>query len=155
MEKTIKIGDVDVKLSNNIGWAMAYRNQFDHDILPVIMPLLASGVDVIRALLDHVGEGKEIGIADLLEIMEGEEFMSALIHMSGFESVEVINITWSLAKCADDSIDDPERWVRQFDVFPLDEVLPEVLKMITKGVISSKNWERLKSLRGIAPTLRP
>lgn len=155
MEKTIKIGDVDVKLSNNIGWAMAYRNQFDHDILPVIMPLLASGVDVIRALLDHVGEGKEIGIADLLEIMEGEEFMSALIHMSGFESVEVINITWSLAKCADDSIEDPERWVRQFDVFPLDEVLPEVLKMITKGVISSKNLERLKSLRGIAPTLRP
>lgn len=155
MEKTIKIGDVDVKLSNNIGWAMAYRNQFDHDILPVIMPLLASGVDVIRALLDHVGEGKEIGIADLLEIMEGEEFMSALIHMSGFESVEVINITWALAKCADDTIEPPERWVRQFDVFPLDEIIPEVLKMITKGVISSKNWERLKSLRGIAPTLRP
>lgn len=155
MEKTIKIGEIDVKLSNNIGWAMAYRNQFDHDILPVIMPLLASGVDVIRALLDHVGESKEIGIADLLEIMEGEEFMSALIHMSGFESVEVINITWALAKCADESIEAPERWVRQFDVFPLDEILPEVLKMITKGVISSKNWERLKSLRGIAPTLRP
>ena len=155
MEKTIKIGKVDVKLSNNIGWAMAYRSQFDHDIIPVIMPLLASGVDVIRALLDHVGESKEIGIADLLEIMEGEEFMNALIHASGFESVEVINITWALAKCADETIDPPELWVRQFDVFPLDEIMPEVVKMIAKGVISSKNLKRLKSLRGIAPVLRP
>lgn len=155
MEKTIKIGKVDVKLSNNIGWAMAYRSQFDHDIIPVIIPLLASGVDVIRALLDHVGDGKEIGIAEILEIMEGEEFVNALIHASGFESVEVINVTWALAKCADETIDPPEIWVKQFDVFPLDEIVPEVVKMIAKGVISSKNLKRLKSLREIAPVLRP
>ena len=28
MEKVIKIGDKDVRLNNNIGWAMAYKDQF-------------------------------------------------------------------------------------------------------------------------------
>lgn len=159
MEKTIKIGDVDVKLSNNIGWALAYRDQFDHDIIPVLMPLLAAGVDVVRALLDEVGNKKEVGIDDLLNVMESEEFMNALIHASGFESVELINITWALAKCADETIEEPSRWVRQFDVFPLDEILPEVIRLVTRGVVSSKNLERLKGIRGSitvkVPTLQP
>ena len=51
MEKTIKIGDKDVRLNNNVGWTLAYRDQFGRDILPAIMPILWSVTEAIGAIL--------------------------------------------------------------------------------------------------------
>ena len=50
-----------------------------------------------------------------------------------------------MAKCADESIEEPRRWVRQFDAFPLDEVGPDIFEMIAGSVVSTKNLQRLQS----------
>lgn len=146
MIKTITIGDVEVRMSNNIGWAMAYRSQFGHDIMPTIIPLVASVVDLVKGFLSASDDG-EITVSQMLDLTEDESFYNALIHLSGFEVVDLINITWSLCKCADKSIDPPEVWIEQFEVFPVDELVPIVFELITSGIVSSKNLERLKSLR--------
>lgn len=143
MERTIKIGDKSVKLSNNIGWTLNYREQFGQDIVPTVMPILASLMDLIVAL---VGESKnsEIGIDDIVELANDGELTNVITHLYGLEFVDFINITWSMAKCADNDIDEPKEWLKQFESFPLDEVAPAVLKLIAKGVISSKNLKRLR-----------
>lgn len=99
MEKTIKIGDKEVRLSNNIGWTMTYRDQFNKDIVPAIMPLIAAVFDVISGLVNEDGV---ISTADILKKLDGDKMIDAVIHLSGLEFVEVINITWALAK-EDDS----------------------------------------------------
>lgn len=147
MEKTIKIGKKSVKLNNNISWAIVYRDQFGRDIIPTLMPLLASVLDVVSGLINETGKTDEIDLTDLAALADGEALINAAIHFSGFEFTDLINITWSLAKCADDSIPDPREWLSQFDTFPVDVVAPEVFGLIFRGVVSSKNLKRLEDLK--------
>ena len=55
MQKTIKIGDKEVILDNNIGWTMEYRNQEGKDIIPTLLPLMASMLDVFAGLIKWMG----------------------------------------------------------------------------------------------------
>lgn len=161
MEKVIKIGEKEVKLNNNIGWAFEYREQFGHDIIPTLMPLVASIKDLLIAAIeesDLVQEkngkfkvAKNITLGQIAKIFDSEKTMEALIHASGLELVEFINITWALAKCADDSIPEPRIWVREFEEFPIDEIAVEVVPLIWKGVISQKNSMRLQSQMNLKP----
>ena len=45
--KTINVGNKEVRLSNNIGWTIIYRDQFGHDIVSSLTPMLAAGLDLI------------------------------------------------------------------------------------------------------------
>ena len=146
MEKTIKIGKTSVKLNNNIGWLRAYRSQFGHDILPTLMPIAASVLDLLGALIDENGAA-DISITGLIKAVDSDKMVDAVIHASGFEVVEFVNITWALAKCADETIPEPEEWEKQFETFPLDIVVPAVAKLILDGTVSSKNVKRLGSLK--------
>ena len=146
MEKTIKIGKQEVRLSNNIGWALIYRDQFGQDIIPTLMPLLAGLLDIVGGLLKDK-KTDELTITDLAELTDGDAMMNAYIHLGGVEFTDFINVTWALAKCADDSIPEPAIWVRQFEEFPIDVIGPAVFSMIFKGVVSSKNLKRLTSLK--------
>ena len=152
MEKTIKIGKTPVKLNNNTGWAMEYRDQFGHDIIPTLMPLAASTLDVIGGIIKETGKTSDITITDLVQVIDTDDMPNAIIHASGLEFVEFINITWALAKCADESIPEPREWVRQFETFPVDEVIPAVFGLIFRGLVSSKNLKRLENLKA---SLRP
>lgn len=154
MEKTIKIGDKDVQLSNNIGWALIYRDQFGRDIIPTLMPLLAGVVDIVGSFVKN-GKTENLTLTDVAELLDGDEVMNAYIHLSGLEFADFLNVTWALAKCADDSIPEPAAWVRQFDEFPMDIVGPAVFSMIFRGVMSSKNWNRLTSLWEKIPLKQP
>ena len=69
MEKTIKIGDKEVRLNNNVGWAMTYRDQFGHDILQTLTPMFASALDVVGGIISQTGKTKDFGIEDLLAAM--------------------------------------------------------------------------------------
>lgn len=146
MEKIITIGDKDVRLNNRIGWAFEYRDQFGHDIIPTLMPMAASLLDIIGGMIRATGKTEGISYEDLITSIDTDDLMNALIHISGLEFVELINITWSLAKCADETIPEPKRWVRQFDEFPVDVVAPAVFELIIKGVVSSKNLSRLETM---------
>ena len=153
MEKTIKIGNQSVRLNNNIGWALAYRDQFGRDIVPSLMPMLAAGVDVFSGLINETGKTDNITIVDIAKISDGEAFLNAAIHLGALELVDFINITWALAKCADDDIPEPKEWIKQFDSFPIDVIGPAVFSLIVKGVVSSKNLKRAKELKErIRPT---
>lgn len=147
MIKTITIDDKEIQLDNNIGWAMIYKDQFGTDIIPALMPLFAGAMDIISELLQKVGKTDEIDVREVLAEVDGDALMNAVIHLSGLEFVDFINIVWALAKNADEKIPEPRKWVKQFDTFPVDEIAPEVVKLIAKGVISSKNMERLSALK--------
>lgn len=145
MIKTVKFGKNEILLDNNIGWTMIYRDQFGQDIIPSIMPILAGAVDVIGGLVGNIGDNKEIGLDNLSELAESGKLEDALIKAASAEFVDFINITWALAKNADDSIPDPREWVKQFDEFPIDVIGPEVFKLIFKGMVSSKNLKRMNA----------
>ena len=147
MEKTIKIGNKSVRLNNNISWAIAYRDQFGRDIIPTLMPLFASALDIVSGIINETGKTDEIEITDLAKLSDGNALIDAAVHLGGFEFTDLICITWALAKCADDDIPEPREWVKQFTVFPVDVVAPEVLRLIFKGVVSSKNLKRLEDLK--------
>ena len=152
MEKVIKIGNKEVKLSNNVAWTMEYRDQFGKDILPVIMPFMASMIEGVSAI---VAEAGEITMQNIAEALEGRS-MDVLLPMFQAEFVDlVVNVTWAMAKAADESTEPPKRWVRQFDSFPLDVVGPVVFDMALKGFVSSKNLKRLKTIGESLKTLQP
>ena len=156
MERIINIGNKEVRLNNNVAWTMEYRDQFGKDILPAVMPLLASMIEGVSTIIAEAGEGGEMTTSSIAEALQGRSF-DMLIPMYQAEFVDlVINVTWAMAKAADESIEPPKRWVRQFEAFPLDEVGPAVFDMVLKGFVSSKNLKRLKgigeSLRSLQPS---
>ena len=155
MENTIKIGDKNVRLSNNIGWTIEYRNQFGRDIVPAIMPGIASILDIMTGVVNETGKIRDIEISDIFSALSGDTITDALIHMSGLEFVDFLNITWAMAKAADESIPDQREWVRDFDNFPIDVIAPVVFEMAVKGMTSSKNWTRLTNLKNQIKVSQP
>lgn len=155
MEKTIKIGEKDVRLSNNFSWAIIYRDQFGHDIISTLMPMMAAALDVASGILSEASSDGKVDVTDLLKVLDGDKFLDAAIHLSGFEAVEFINITWAMAKAADDDLPDPKTWIKGFEEFPLDIIVPEVFTMALKGVASSKNLTRLKNLANQLKVIQP
>ena len=155
MEKIIKIGKQEAKLNNNVAWTMEYRDQFGKDILPVVMPLLASMIEGVSTIAADAGQSGSVTIASIGEALEGRT-MDVMLPMFQTEFVDlVVNVTWAMAKAADESIEPPKRWVRQFDEFPLDVVGPAVFDMVLKGFVSSKNLKRLKKIGESLKTLQP
>ena len=67
----------------------------------------------------------------------------------------IVNMTWAMAKAADETIDPPKQWVRQFNSFPVDVVAPAVYDLAMKGFVSSKNLTRLRSLIEKLRTIQP
>lgn len=151
MEKVIKIGKQEVKLSNNVAWTMEYRDQFGKDIVPSIMPILGTVVETVATM---ASDGKELELTQLVSSLEGRA-MDILLPMFQVEFVDiVINVTWAMAKAADENIEPPKRWVRQFETFPLDVVMPTIFDMVLKGFISSKNLKRLGKIKeSLQPSL--
>ena len=154
MEKVIKIGKHEVKLNNNVAWTMEYRDQFGKDIVPTLMPILASMLEGVSSVVAEAGADK-IEIESLAKVIEGRS-MEILLPMFQVEFVDtIINVTWAMAKAADENIDLPKRWVRQFETFPLDVIVPAVYELIFKGFVSSKNLKRLKSIGASLRNLQP
>ena len=154
MEKVIKIGKQEVRLNNNVAWTMEYRDQFGEDIVPAIMPLFASLIEGVSTVVAETGKA-EITVADLAEAVQGRS-LDVLLPMFQVEMVKiVINVTWAMAKAADENILPPKQWVKQFDDFPLDVVIPEVYGLALKGFVSSKNLKRLKSMKLSLRNLQP
>lgn len=153
MEKIIKIGKQEVRLNNNVAWTMEYRDQFNKDILPAIMPIVAAVSEGISSVLSEAGD--ELTTTGIAEAIQGRS-MDILLPMFQAEFVDlVVNVTWAMAKAADEGIAPPKQWVRQFEEFPLDVVAPTVFDLVLKGFVSSKNLKRLKKLGANLKNLQP
>lgn len=145
MEKIITLGDKEVKLSNNVAWTMEYRDQFNKDVMESMMPLITTLVETVATIVSETGKTK-IDAQDIAEAIQGRAFEITLPLMQMGLTDSVVNVVWAMAKAADETIDPPRKWVRQFDEFPLDVIVPEVGEMILKGFSSSKNLKRLSSI---------
>ena len=155
MEKIIKIGKQEVRLNNNVAWTMEYRDQFGKDILPAVMPLLASMIEGVSTIMADANGDGELTTSSIAEALEGRT-MEVLLPMFQAEFVDlIVNVTWSMAKAADENIEPPKRWVRQFEEFPLDVVGPAVYDLVLKGFVSSKNLRRLKKIGNELRNLQP
>lgn len=145
MEKIIKLDEThELKLDNNVWWLIQYKSQFGHDILPDIMPIISSVMNTIVAVASVADEKSDV--KDILKRIEPSDLTEALIELAGLQLTDFINVLWAMAKTADDSIPEPNKWVRQFDTFPLDILVPEAGEMIIRGMVSEKNWESLRNL---------
>ena len=154
MEKIIKIGKQEVRLNNNVAWTMEYRDQFGKDIVPALMPILASLMEGVSTIISESGSN-EVTMADIADAVQGRS-MDVLLPMFQVEFVDtIINVTWAMAKAADENIEPPKRWVRQFEEFPLDVVVPAVYELVLKGFVSSKNLKRLKKISASLKNLQP
>ena len=155
MEKIIKIGKQEVRLNNNVAWTMEYRDQFGKDILPAVMPLLASMIEGVSTVAAEADKSGELTMASIAETLEGRA-IDVLLPMFQAEFVDlIVNVTWAMAKAADENIETPKRWVRQFEEFPLDVVGPAVYDLVLKGFVSSKNLRRLKKIGNELRNLQP
>lgn len=145
MIKNIKIEDKEITLSNNTVWVMIYRNQFGHDIISTLTPVVASIADLIGGFFQGVepNENGEIEFTEVAKKIDGDALIDAIAHLSGLEFVDILNITWSMAKAADSDIPDPMKWITELEVFPVDVIVPEVVMLATKGLTSTKKFKRL------------
>lgn len=146
MIKNIRIEDKDIILSNNTVWTMIYRNQFGHDIVSTLTPVAASMADLVGGFFEGVGENGEVQLRDVVKQIDGDRLIDAVAHLSGLEFVDVLNITWAMAKAADSSIPDPMTWVTEIEVFPVDIIVPEVVGLAAQGLLSTKNLMRLRQI---------
>ena len=154
MEKIIKIGKQEVRLNNNVAWTMEYRDQFGKDIVPALMPILASLMEGVSTIISESGSN-EVTMADIADAVQGRS-MDVLLPMFQVEFVDtIVNVTWAMAKAADETIVPPKQWVKQFETFPLDVVAPAVYDLVLKGFVSSKNLKRLKGIGASLKNLQP
>ena len=145
MIKTIKISkDKELTISNNLAWAMIYKSQFGHDIVPDIMPI----VSAVTKLLGELGKMAGKDMTEVLKDLDGDTIQSALIELCALQFTDFINLTWAMAKANDDDIEAPEKWVREFDQFPVDIIAPAVFDLLLKGLVSSKNLKSLRTVPG-------
>lgn len=154
MEKIINIEGVDLKLNNQAAWTMEYKDQFGKDIVPVLMPLVSAMVEGLASVIADT-DGTNLTSKDIAEAFQGRA-VDILLPMYQVEFVDIIiNVTWAMAKCADENIPEPKRWIRQFEKFPVDIICPEIYELAMTGFVSSKNLQRLETMREKLKVLRP
>lgn len=144
MERVIEINGKDITLSNNNEWIFIYNDQFGHDIVETIMPLISAGMQVIGGILDEVGDTGTIDARDVLKIYNSEAMRDAFVYLMTARLTDLIDITWSMARAADPNIKPVRQWSRDIEVFPIDVVAPAVADLLLRGFASSKNLERLR-----------
>lgn len=133
-----------IELSSSLGWLLIYREQFGHDILPDIMPIIESGLTTAVKVMQSSDEGaKEV---DILKNINDEILTDVFISLSGLQLTTVLNIIWAMAKKANTDIKDPESFYDEYEMIPFDTVLPVIVKMLVNSMVSSKNARRLLTM---------
>lgn len=146
MIKTITIDEgQELTLSNNVGWLLVYKDQFGQDIVPSLIPILNAGIDLVYSIYTTTGGKLD---KDSIAKLDTDVIEAALYKLAGFEMVDFLNVVWAMAKNADDKIPEPKKWLNQFEVFPMDLMIPAVFDLLYKGMVSSKNSTRLQELIG-------
>ena len=142
MIKVIKLDSKkSIKIDNNISWMLIYRNQFNHDILVTLMPAISSMVKLVADSLDAVVDNGKIN----LKAVSPDAWDEALIQLSGLQITDLLEVTWAMAKGADDEIEsEPLEWLKTLPCFPMDVIMPQVAEAIMDGCVSSKNSQRIR-----------
>ena len=73
-----------------------------------------------------------------------------LKNVYSLEYGDIMNLFWTLAKCADDTIPEPIKWFGQFDEFPMVDIGKEVFPMLFDSLISKKKLGNLATTKNKA-----
>lgn len=114
MEKIINIGGVDVRLKSTAATPLIYKNQFKTSFLTDLMLLsktFQNGTDVNKMSYNQL---KNVD----LDIF--------------------YNFVWVLAKGADKNIEPPLEWFARFNEFNLQEVMADVMDLLTSSIGGTK-----------------
>lgn len=114
MEKVLNISGKDVKFKSTGAYLLRYKAQFGRDALQDIYKLVGA-VDP---------ETKEITDVEAIDLQV------------------FFNLIWTLAKTADKTIDPPLEWLDTFEEFPLMDIIPEIMDMITSCITSTKTSKK-------------
>jgi hypothetical protein len=89
---------------------------------------------------------KSGNVLDIFRGLDKDVFMDAMISLSGMQLSTFVNIAWAMAKNANDDTPDPRTWANSFEVFPVDIIMPEVLRLIVSSCVSKKNRANLSAV---------
>ena len=151
MHINYQIEGQSVVLDSSTGWLFVYRDYFGRDILPDLLPALEA---VLHTISNTVGVLEGDSVEDIVKALTSDDVIDGLfIDLTGAELTTVLNIFWSMAKNEDASIPEPQTFYKQFERFPVDEILPRMFSQIVNSCISSKNLESLKAKRPYLQTI--
>lgn len=109
MEKILNIDGRNVKFKSTGAYLLRYKAQFQRD-----------------------------AIQDMLRLEQSIDSKTRKIKkIEAFDLEVFYNLVWTLAKTADPSIPPPMEWLDGFSEFPLEDILPDVMDMITSCIRSS------------------
>lgn len=144
MEKILKIdGGKEIKLRSTARWFKIYREQTGKDALYSVLPVFEALLDLLIGSPDIADKNGQITVDSVIGNLDEGTIVTVFAKLSQLELTDVIAMIWALAKNADDSIPDPDTWADSFEVFPLDTILPEALKLVMSSMVSAKNSKRI------------
>lgn len=132
MEKTITIDGKEVRFKASASFPLLYKANFNADILTIIMPLLSEVIGGASGMVT-----KETFKNGSL-LLTPETISMALEGVYSLELIDVMNLLWTMAKCADDEIPDPIKWFGEFDEFPIVDIAIQVFPMLFSSLLSKK-----------------
>lgn len=118
MERTITIGDKEVKLKANAMLPLIYQVNFGEDIFKVQ-----------GKLFSFIGKDGKV------------DFKGA----QDLDCVGLMKITWCMAKAADGSIPELEKWLDEFDSFPMLEIFAEIHDMYLNNMVTVSRIKNAKA----------
>lgn len=121
MEKIIEICGRPVKFRCTAAFTLRYKAQFNRDAM-IDLYKMQDAVETEKSFIQN-----EDGQEQCIEKNSIKDFSNINLEL-------FYNIIWMLAKTADQTIPNPLEWFDEFDEFPIAEVLPELMEMITQSM---------------------
>ena len=134
MEKTLIIDGKEVRFKASASFPLIYKANFNVDILTIIMPLLSEIIGGAEGMFT------EDSFKDGTLILTPETISTALEGVYSLELIDVMNLLWTMAKCADDEISEPTKWFGGFDEFPVIDIAVQVFPMLFESLFSKKKF---------------
>ena len=110
MEKTIEIDGKQVHFKSTAATPIRFKAQFNKDYFSEICKLEG---------LQKTMQSKKLTDVEKLAKVDFELFY---------------NIAWIFAKTADKTIPEPIEWLDNFETFPLEKILPELMDLMTSSM---------------------
>lgn len=123
MVKTVKINGKNINFSLAAKFIIIYRNNFNKDIGELVFPLLGSIMTSIQSAKNDT------------------EIMSVVFNeLSGkLELVDILNLLWSMAYAADDSIPSADVFFDDFSITDVYKMISELLEPFISSLAVKKN----------------
>lgn len=116
MEKTIRIGEIEVNLKANARNLLIYRAAFGEDFMKAAGGLLK----VFKPRLDENGE--------VVTNEDGQPLSD--IDFTNLNGIGMMRMIWSMARTASNETPPFDKWVDQFDAFPVMDILNDTYELI-------------------------